>query len=121
VVALIAAALWRWAWPSGSLTARGMIVVQWLITAAALASWPMVYGKLVITDVRPRLAAEAGAPPTAQHRVLLRADGDTYYIWSRAEQRLEVRKLRQGESLVLGAREHLLDARERPRDESCAP
>jgi hypothetical protein len=118
-VVLIAAGLWRWAWPEGSLTARVMIAAQWSITAAALSSWPVVYGKLVMSDARPVLLTEVGVPTATPHSLLLRTDGDTYYIWSKSEHKLELRKLGKGESLMLGRREHLLDTREPSPNESC--
>jgi hypothetical protein len=107
-VSLIGILLWRWAWPRAILVERALILAQWLITAAALGSWPMAYGKLVISDVRP-LLVEAGPAAAQQRRFLLRATEGTYYIWNKTDRRLDVQRLGTGGSLTLGPRGHLLE------------
>ena len=77
-------------------------------STAALAAWPIVYGKLIISDVRP-VILDADGKSSEEHKLLVRKEGKNCLIWSKSQQRLEILSVGDNQTLVIGFKEHLLE------------
>jgi hypothetical protein len=108
VVAAISIWLRRFMWARAGAVDRLLIVLQQLLVAAAIAAWPMVYGSLVISDLRPGISGQLLTPAT-DRRFLVRRDGTSYLIWNKTQQRVEIWTGTAPFLVTVGAKEHLLE------------
>jgi hypothetical protein len=95
-------------WQRAGLVERIFVAAQCLLASAALGAWPMVYGKLIISDLRPVVLDAAGTPPS-DGKLLVRKEGKNCLIWNKSQHRLEILSLGDNQTLLVGHREHLLE------------
>jgi len=107
IAVLTAAALaLRRVWKRGaSAVERTLVALQWAVALSAIVIWPIAYGKLVISDVRPTIQADPGSTP----QLLIRSSGSRYFLWNRPLGRMEILEIGSGQKVDVGPRQHLLE------------
>jgi hypothetical protein len=105
VAILIGGFLYRVAWPVARGT-RALIVVQWLLVIAALATVPMAYGRAFLPTAYPTISY-SGVP--SDILLLIDQTPDTWIVWNTTRKQTEIIPKAKVALVSIGARKSLFE------------
>lgn len=96
--------LYKVVWPANLRLERILVAAQWLLVLGALASLPVVYGRLLLPITYPVVSFGGGQ---TEKRLLIEQTPESWIVWNSAWKRTEIIPKNREQSVFIGGRESL--------------